>query len=120
MSRLAGSVGAIARSGVDAWQHLFSHQYHRPTSELAILPVLAGIEQRSEVADFFLKSQELIRHAFRCAANDELVTDRLQRHFLVGLIAAGLEQLETAAALQFGEQLTIIIEIWTVWVWRRP
>jgi hypothetical protein len=38
--------------------------------------ILASIEQCAERPDFFLKSQQLIRHAFRRAMNDQLVADR--------------------------------------------
>ncbi len=48
--------------------------------------------------------------------NDELVADGFQRHFLIGLIAAGLEQFDTATALQLGEQGAVIINIWPVGV----
>ncbi len=79
--------------------------------EFAILPVLAGIEQRAEGAGLLLKSQQLICHAVRRAINDKLVADLFQRHLVVRLVATCLEQLQAAAAFQFGEQRSIIIDI---------
>src|SRR5207245_594020 len=100
---LFGGLGSAGRSGIDSWHDLFGHQDHRLASEFAILPILAGIEQCAERSSLLLKSQQLIRCAFRRAMNDQLFADRLQRHLVVRLIATRLEQFEAATALQLGE-----------------
>src|SRR3979411_2607069 len=99
---LSGGLGASANAGIDERQDLFRHQDHRLASEFAILPVLSGIEQRAERSSFLLKSQQLICHTVRCAMNDQLIADRLERYLLVRLIAAGPEQAQSGAHLAHG------------------
>src|SRR5882757_299829 len=113
---LSGGLGAVANTGIDERQDFFRHQDHRLASEVAILPVLSGIEQRAERSSFLLKSQQLICYAVRRAMNDQLVADRLERYLFVRLIAAGLEQLDAAAALQLGEQRAVVINVRPVWI----
>src|SRR5438270_13987729 len=88
---LSGGLGAARHTCVDQWHDLFGRQNHRLAAEVAVLPVLAGIEQRAERSGFFLESQQLICHAVRRAMNDEAVADRLKRYLLIRLITSGLE-----------------------------
>jgi hypothetical protein len=48
-------VRLLRQYGIDARHHFLGHQDHRSAPELAILPVLAGVEQGAELADFSLK-----------------------------------------------------------------
>ena len=62
-----------------------------------IAPVLAGVEERAEVADMLAEFQDLVGDLVRRAVDDQIVADAVERDFVVGLVAAGLEQLEPAA-----------------------
>src|SRR6202790_5214110 len=57
---LSRGFGLFGAAGVDAWHDFFGHQNHRLASQLGVLPVLAGIEQRAELADLLLESQPLV------------------------------------------------------------
>src|SRR2546425_4152978 len=97
-------LGLFRNPRVNAWHDSFSHHNHGLPSELAILPVLAGIQERTELADLVLKSEQLIRNALWRSTDDQLVADRLHRYFIVRLVAARFEQLDASAHFQFGEQ----------------
>jgi hypothetical protein len=43
--------------------------------------------------------------------DDQFVADHLQRDFVVGLIAARLEEFDPAVSLELGEQRAIVIDI---------
>src|SRR6185312_7880929 len=100
--------------GIDTRHDLFGHQDHRLAAQLSILPVLACIQQRTELANLTLESQYLVGNVFRRAEYDQPLADRLQRDLIVGLVAMGLEQLDAAILLQLGEQRTIVIDIGSV------
>src|SRR6266566_4534289 len=84
-------LGLFRNPRVNAWHDSFSHHNHGLPSELAIFPVLAGIQERTELANLVLKSEQLIRNALWRSTDDQLV-------------AARLEQLDASAHFQFGEQ----------------
>src|SRR5436190_16128953 len=87
-------LGGLLDRGVDLGQHLLGQQRHRALGKLGVAPVLAGVEQRAEVADLLTKFQDLVGDLAGRTPDDQLVADAIQRHLVVGLVAPRLEQVE--------------------------
>src|SRR3954447_24733344 len=78
--------------GVDLRHDLFGEQDHVAAAELAILPVLAGEQERAEVADLLAERQNLIGDAIGRTPEHELVAQGVERDVLVVLLRIGLER----------------------------
>src|SRR5262249_23168412 len=80
--------------GVDLRHHLLGEQGHGAPGERYVTPVLAGIEQRAEIADLLAEFQDLVGDLVGRAVDDQLVADAVERHLAVRLVAPRLEQLQ--------------------------
>src|SRR5260370_41405125 len=90
---------------VDCGQHLLGHQDLRAAAALAVEPILAGIEQRPELADLLAESQDLVDDLVGRSGDDEAVANRIDRQLGVRLITAHLEHFGAAAAFELGQEL---------------
>jgi hypothetical protein len=89
-------LGHLPDGGVDLGHHLLRQQGHRALAQRRIAPVLAGVEQRAEVADALAEFQNLVGDLVRRAVDDQLVADFVERDLLVGLVEPRLEQFDAA------------------------
>src|SRR3954453_18102238 len=97
--------------GVHLRQHLFGDQDHVAAAKLAVLPVLAGKQERAEVADLFAECEDLIGNAIGRAPEHQLLAHRIERDVVVVLLRIGLERDRATAALQLGEELAVVVTI---------
>src|ERR1043165_1393224 len=63
--------------GIHLRQHLFGEQDHVAAAKLAVLPVLAGKQQRAEVADLLAEREDLIGDATGRAPEHQLLAHRI-------------------------------------------
>ena len=86
---------------VDRRHDLLGHQLHRAPRERLVHPVVAGVEQRAEVADLLAERQDLVGDRVRRAVDHQLVDDGREIERIVRLVRRGLEQVGPAAAFSF-------------------
>ena len=102
--------GARRRSRwLTAGMTLLGHQLHRAPGEPLVHPVVAGVEQRAEVADLLAKRQDLVGHRVRRAVDHQLLDDgrddRARRPAGPGAV---LNRLARPAAFSLLEQRAIV------------
>src|SRR3954453_601510 len=102
---------AFPDHGIHLRHHFLGEQLHRAPPEIAVLPVLSGQQQRTEIPDLLAESEDLIGDAIGRAPENELLASGIERYLVVRLIGPGLESNCAAAALELGEKLAVIITI---------
>src|SRR5437763_1512979 len=76
--RLLRRLPALPDRGVDLRHHLLGEQLHVAPPEIAVLPVLAGEQQRAEIADFLAERQDLIGYAVGRAPEHQFLAHRIE------------------------------------------
>src|SRR5258708_2183296 len=101
------SLGHRLDGGVDLRHHLLGEQGHRALGQHRVAPILAGIEQRAEVADVLAEFEDLVRDLLGRTIDDQVPADAVEADFAVRLVSPRLEQFE-ATALQLSVELAVV------------
>ena len=101
------------RVAVDRRHDLLRHQLHRAPPEPLVRPIVAGIEERAEIADLLAEGEQIVDDLVGSAPDHDLIDDRLRRDRRIGGALVGLEEVRPAAPHELRRERPVVAVIGT-------